>query len=122
FFQAEDGIRYFHVTGVQTCALPISTDANAEPEVIKTQYQKLSGATFTGQKIDLSQFNKPKKKKEDPKKDNNKPGNHAANNKNKRKRIEKPNPAGQNQQGGAANKPQQGNGQNRQGQGGNRGG
>src|SRR5690606_22580689 len=23
FFQAEDGIRYFHVTGVQTCALPI---------------------------------------------------------------------------------------------------
>lgn len=99
-----------------------STDANVEPEVIKTQYQKLSGATFTGQKIDLSQFNKPKKKKEDPKKDNNKPGNNAANNKNKRKRIEKPNPAGQNQQGGAANKPQQGNGQNRQGQGGNRGG
>src|SRR5690606_4277861 len=24
-FQAEDGIRDFHVTGVQTCALPIST-------------------------------------------------------------------------------------------------
>src|SRR5690606_5273891 len=24
FFQAEDGIRAFHVTGVQTCALPIS--------------------------------------------------------------------------------------------------
>src|SRR5690606_40776390 len=24
FFKAEDGIRYFHVTGVQTCALPIS--------------------------------------------------------------------------------------------------
>src|SRR5690606_39609848 len=24
FFQAEDGIRDFHVTGVQTCALPIS--------------------------------------------------------------------------------------------------
>src|SRR5690606_39340430 len=23
FFQAEDGIRHFHVTGVQTCALPI---------------------------------------------------------------------------------------------------
>src|SRR5690606_40276051 len=23
FFHAEDGIRYFHVTGVQTCALPI---------------------------------------------------------------------------------------------------
>src|SRR5690606_40446251 len=25
FFQAEDGIRVFHVTGVQTCALPIYT-------------------------------------------------------------------------------------------------
>src|SRR5690606_39916667 len=24
FFQAKAGIRYFHVTGVQTCALPIS--------------------------------------------------------------------------------------------------
>src|SRR5690606_40679476 len=24
FFQAEHGIRHFHVTGVQTCALPIS--------------------------------------------------------------------------------------------------
>src|SRR6266511_4855392 len=27
FFQAEDGIRGFHVTGVQTCALPISPEA-----------------------------------------------------------------------------------------------
>src|SRR5207253_7000608 len=27
FFQAEDGIRDGHVTGVQTCALPISEDA-----------------------------------------------------------------------------------------------
>src|SRR5690606_35768296 len=26
FFQAEDGIRDFHVTGVQTCALPICID------------------------------------------------------------------------------------------------
>src|SRR5690606_40625614 len=26
FFQAEDGIRVFHVTGVQTCALPIYRD------------------------------------------------------------------------------------------------
>ena len=67
---------------------------------IETQYQKLSGATFTGQKIDLSQFDKPKKKKEDPKKDIKKPGtpqapnaggaNAANNNKNKRKRIIKP--------------------------------
>src|SRR5690606_39691457 len=27
FFQAEDGIRDFHVTGVQTCALPIFFEA-----------------------------------------------------------------------------------------------
>src|SRR5690606_40881915 len=30
FFQAEDGIRDFHVTGVQTCALPIWTEDDAE--------------------------------------------------------------------------------------------
>ena len=30
-------------------------------EKFETQYQKLSGATITGQKIDLSQFEKPKK-------------------------------------------------------------
>src|SRR5690606_39285066 len=30
FFQAEDGIRDFHVTGVQTCALPIFLYANAD--------------------------------------------------------------------------------------------
>src|SRR5690606_2022556 len=29
FFQAEDGIRDFHVTGVQTCALPIYALAEA---------------------------------------------------------------------------------------------
>ena len=35
---------------------------------LDTQYTKLSGATFTGQTIDLAQFNKPKKKKEEFKK------------------------------------------------------
>src|SRR5690606_39460484 len=30
FFQAEDGIRDFHVTGVQTCALPIYSSPSAE--------------------------------------------------------------------------------------------
>src|SRR5690606_39315147 len=30
FFQAEDGIRDFHVTGVQTCALPISLNVLAD--------------------------------------------------------------------------------------------
>src|SRR5690606_40839517 len=31
FFQAEDGIRDFHVTGVQTCALPIYCRVNPSP-------------------------------------------------------------------------------------------
>src|SRR2546426_426312 len=31
FFQAEDGIRDYKVTGVQTCALPISAPAGREP-------------------------------------------------------------------------------------------
>src|SRR5690606_41632817 len=35
FFQAEDGIRDFHVTGVQTCALPIYRDY-VIPEDVKT--------------------------------------------------------------------------------------
>ena len=66
-------------------------------ESFTTQYQKLSGATLTGQTIDLSQFNKPKKKKEDTKITPNKPGVPGATNapgsaasnanKNKRKRI-----------------------------------
>ena len=73
------------------------TEEVAQDETHTTQYQNLSGPTLTGQKIDLSQFNKPKKKKEEFKKDANKPNpagaNNAANannanaNKNKRKRI-----------------------------------
>src|SRR5690606_40529952 len=36
FFQAEDGIRDFHVTGVQTCALPIShTSISSSPAPMK---------------------------------------------------------------------------------------
>src|SRR5256886_12215265 len=31
FFQAEDGIRYLTVTGVQTCALPIFRDFAVDP-------------------------------------------------------------------------------------------
>src|SRR5690606_19416327 len=33
FFQAEGGIRVFHVTGVQTCALPISTTARTPEQI-----------------------------------------------------------------------------------------
>src|SRR5690606_39802119 len=36
FFQAEDGIRDFHVTGVQTCALPISYVAQSSIWAWKT--------------------------------------------------------------------------------------
>jgi len=87
------------------------TNGDDTDDTIKTNYQKLSGATFTGQKIDLSQFNKPKKKKEDPKKDFKKPGDNKpgatpaqGNNnasKNKRKRITKPTPGGAPNQAGA---------------------
>jgi translation initiation factor IF-2 len=55
-----------------------ATAAAPEEEKIQTQYTKLTGATFTGQTIDLSQFNKPKKKKEDFRKDGPKPGANAA--------------------------------------------
>ncbi|MFD2892530.1 translation initiation factor IF-2 [Flavobacterium chuncheonense] len=86
-------------------------ETSTEEDIIKTNYQKLSGATFTGQKIDLTQFDKPKKKIE-PRKDVKKPGDAKpgapgagnAANKNKRKRITKPTPGGStpNQQGGGA--------------------
>jgi translation initiation factor IF-2 len=72
-------------------------------ETFTTQYQKLTGATFTGQTIDLSQFNKPKKKAEEKTPNikpagagnNNNPNNNNNNNanKNKRKRIA-PKPGG----------------------------
>lgn len=86
------------------------TQEATEDDKIATNYQKLSGATFTGQKIDLSQFNKPKKKIE-PRKDIKKTGdakgpnaggansnnnNNNNSNKNKRKRITKPVPGANN--------------------------
>ncbi|MDT0620990.1 translation initiation factor IF-2 [Croceitalea vernalis] len=43
-------------------------ETTAEPGAIETKYQKLSGPKITGDKIDLTKFNKPKKKKEEPKK------------------------------------------------------
>lgn len=93
-----------------------STEGSPEDDVIKTQYKKLSGTTSTGQKIDLTQFNKPKKKKEEPAKpatDANK--SDAA--KNKRKRIQKPGFAGSSTGGGyQGNNPQRGK-VNPQGQG-----
>ncbi|WP_435414428.1 translation initiation factor IF-2 [Polaribacter aestuariivivens] len=47
-----------------------SEEVTAEnAESIKTQYKKLDGPNFTGKKIDLKQFEKPKKKKPEAKKD-----------------------------------------------------
>src|SRR5256885_7012868 len=42
FFQAEDGIRDYKVTGVQTCALPIFIDKYRSPEKFRVTY----GGTF----------------------------------------------------------------------------
>src|SRR5690606_40497589 len=45
FFQAEDGIRDFHVTGVQTCALPIlnAIIIPMHEHAFKRSQQNLSG-------------------------------------------------------------------------------
>src|SRR5690606_41037916 len=40
FFQAEDGIRDFHVTGVQTCALPIYHDRDDLQDDISVLHQR----------------------------------------------------------------------------------
>src|SRR5690606_41188317 len=46
---AEDGIRYFHVTGVQACALPISDTASAMVEMqMGKQYIGDVGKSDTG--------------------------------------------------------------------------
>ncbi len=65
----------------------VVVETKETPEVdvkVTTQYQKLSGPKMTGQKIDLSQFNKPKKKPSEVKK------GAGADKKPKRKRITKP--------------------------------
>ncbi|WP_405208312.1 translation initiation factor IF-2 [Aquimarina sp. LLG6339-5] len=40
-------------------------EPQGEPVKVETQYKKLDGPNFTGQKIDLTKFQKPPKKKED---------------------------------------------------------
>ena len=57
-------------------------------EKVTTKYQKLTGPKISGNKIDLSQFNKPKKKKEE-----NKSPDKAADAKKKRRRISKASPS-----------------------------
>src|SRR5690625_5781424 len=47
FFQAEDGIRAGHVTGVQTCALPISRD-QAHGPIIRSFAERAKANGFVG--------------------------------------------------------------------------
>ncbi|MGC6432436.1 MAG: translation initiation factor IF-2 [Jejuia sp.] len=85
---------------------PVEVDGEmvTPDEKVKTQYQKLTGPKIAGDKIDLSQFNKPKKKKEE-KKDGDK--SNAGANKKKRRRISKAGPGqgtgNNNQRGGNRN-------------------
>src|SRR5699024_7331501 len=46
FFQAEDGIRYRNVTGVQTCALPISLDHSFIDKVSPLHCKYISATLF----------------------------------------------------------------------------
>jgi len=90
-----------------------TSEEAAIDETHTTQYQNLTGPILTGQKIDLTQFNKPKKKKEEFKKEVAKPASPATvqntsasnnANKNKRKRIPgKPGEAGKPVIGGGGN-------------------
>jgi translation initiation factor IF-2 len=81
-------------------------ETTPEAGVVETKYQKLSGPKVTGKKIDLTQFNKPKKKKEDSK--DKKGSTSAADNKKRRKRISKdPRP------GGGSGRANQGGGRGR---------
>src|SRR5690606_40194376 len=47
FFQAEDGIRDFHVTGVQTCALPIFSSDRADLEGVPDQLEDRAYGRYT---------------------------------------------------------------------------
>src|SRR5690606_40994099 len=46
FFQAEDGIRDFHVTGVQTCALPIYSPISGSMIVLFDEWYSLFGRWY----------------------------------------------------------------------------
>ncbi|MEO0900454.1 MAG: translation initiation factor IF-2 [Bacteroidota bacterium] len=89
---------------------PKVEEGEKEPETIQTQYKKLSGPKITGDKIDLSKFERPKKKKEEPKKANT--SDNATDRKKRRKRIvSKTGP----QPGNRNNNRGNNNGQNRRG-------
>ncbi|NYJ26872.1 translation initiation factor IF-2 [Muricauda sp. ARW1Y1] len=81
----------------------------APSDTIKTNYQKLSGPKITGDKIDLSQFNKPKKKKAEEKTSGKGGASDSGERKKRRKRIVKNGPqagGGRNTRGPAGRKGQ----------------
>src|SRR5256885_4058419 len=43
FFQAEDGIRDYKVTGVQTCALPICADRATDADILESSHTLYAG-------------------------------------------------------------------------------
>src|SRR5690606_40579619 len=76
FFQAEDGIRDFHVTGVQTCALPIygpgdeqavgvsrrGHELDAEPGKVEdhgTEHVHVGLAAVAAARADLAELQRP---------------------------------------------------------------
>ncbi len=75
----------------------VEAEVSTEPEKVKTQYKKLEGPNFTGQKIDLTQFKKPVKKKDDKDKKSTSAGDAA---KKRRRRINKDGAGNQNSGGG----------------------
>src|SRR5690606_39374540 len=57
FFQAEDGIRDFHVTGVQTCALPILESGSIAREPATVEQLEQEGdlaADFIEELLDIA--------------------------------------------------------------------
>ncbi|MFY9241523.1 MAG: translation initiation factor IF-2 [Polaribacter sp.] len=88
--------------------IEVEVEITAEnAETIKTQYKKLDGPNFTGEKIDLKQFERPKKKKPEVKK-----ANSSTDPRKKRKRISKPNTSTTNTpntRGGQSSRAGQGN-------------
>src|SRR5690606_41201264 len=59
FFQAEDGIRDFHVTGVQTCALPISMNGRIM-STLNTMARMVSGNVKLNASLDSCAVNGPR--------------------------------------------------------------
>ncbi|NQX76647.1 translation initiation factor IF-2 [Gilvibacter sp.] len=78
-----------------------------KPDKVKTQYKKLDGPNFTGQKIDLDKFKKPERKKKDTEnKDDKKGGGPNREKRGKRRRISKePSGGRDNRRGGNRRSP-----------------